>query len=189
MRWYELLIEGSEDALETLLSDPRDIIRGSELRLAESSMADRILEFLHAQTHHLVFASATRARELVESIRANPSLKLEGVREVLGGRFGFKAEAYNREIGQKIHEALNEDLPAGIDCIDLEKEETHPDAKGVELFAPIHEYVYKARGTIVGTPPGILEMDRRLCRLDFVHEEPMELETREAEENFAPLRA
>jgi hypothetical protein len=182
MRWYELLIEGSEDALEPLLADPPDVIRGSELRLAEASVADRILEFLHAQTHHLVFASETRARWLIQAIRQNPDLKLEGIREVVGGRFGFKAEAYNREIGQKIHDALNTDLPAGVDCIDLEKEETHPEAKGVELFAPIHEYVYKARGTIVGTPPGILEMDRRLCRLDFVHEEPLELECREAAE-------
>lgn len=178
MRWYELLIEGSEDALESLLADPRNVIRGSELRLADSSVADRILEFLHVQTHHLVFASEARAA----SIRQNPDLKLEGIREVLGGRFGFKAEAYNREIGRKIHDALNEDLPAGIDCLDLEKEETHPDAKGVELFAPVHEYVYKARGTIVGTPPGILEMNRRLCRLDFVHEELLELEYGPAEE-------
>jgi hypothetical protein len=178
MRWFELLIEGSEDALESL--NPSDIFRGSDLRLAESSLADRILEFLHAQTHHLVFASAAQTRELVRAIRESPDLKLEGIREVLGGRFGFKAEAYNREIGQKIHDALSSDLPAGIECHDLEKEETHPDAKGVELFAPAHEYVYKARGTIVGTPPGILEMNRRLVRLDFVHEEPMELECREA---------
>jgi hypothetical protein len=180
MRWYELLIEGSEDALESLLADPRDVIRGSELRLAESSLADRILEFLHAQTHHLVFASETRARELARVVRESSDLKIEGTREVLGGRFGFEAEAYNREIAQKIHEALNTDLPPGIDCVDLEKEETHPDAKGVELFTPVHEYVYKARGTIVGTPPGILEMNRRLIRLDFVHEEPLELECREA---------
>ncbi len=182
MHWYELLIEGQEDALESLLADPRGVIRGSELRLAESSLADRILKFLNAQTHHLVFASAARTREIVQVIRQNPDLKLEGMREVLGGRFGFKAEAYNREIGQKIHDALNENLPAGIDCVDLEKEETNPEAKGVEMFAPVHAYVYKARGTIVGTPPGILEMNRRLCRLDFVHEEPLELECREAAE-------
>jgi hypothetical protein len=180
MRWYELLIEGPEDALESLLADHPETIRGSELRLEESSVADRILEFLHAQSHHLVFASATRARELVWAIRESQDLKVEETREVLGGRFGFKAEAYNREIGQKIHDALNSDLPPGIDCLDLEKEESHPDAKGVELFAPLHEYVYKARGTIVGTPPGILEMNRRLYRLDFVHEEPLELECRAA---------
>jgi hypothetical protein len=176
MRWYELLIDGSEDALESLLRDhPGAAIRGSELRLASESFTDRILEFLHAQTHHLVFASAEHARELARAIRERPDLKLEGVREVVEGRFGFKAEAYNEEIGAKIHDALNSDLPDGIACIDLEKEERHPDAKGVELFTPVHDYVYKARGTIVGTPPGILEMNRRLCRLDFVHEEPLEL--------------
>src|SRR6185436_1055837 len=130
MRWYELLIEGSEAALESLLAGSSgEVIRGSELRLAESSLADRILEFLHAQTHHLVFASAARSRELARAIRERPDLKLEEAREVVEGRFGFKAEAYNPEIAQKIHDALNSDLPEGIACVDLEQEERRPDAK------------------------------------------------------------
>jgi hypothetical protein len=172
MRWYELVIEGPEDALESL----HGVIRGSELRLASESFADRILEFLHARNHHLVFASEDQAR----AIRSRDDLRLEGVREVVEGRFGFTAEAYNPEIAAKIHEALTSDLPDGVDCIDLEKEKVDPGAKGVELFTPVHDYVYKARGTIVGTPPGILEMNRRLHRLDFVHEEPLELVCREA---------
>ncbi len=181
MRWYELLIDGSEDALESLLKAyPDDAIQGSELRLASESFTDRVLEFLHARTHHVVFASANHARELARAIRERSELRLEGLREVVEGRFGFTAEAYNPEIGAKIHDALNSDLPDGIMCVDLEKEERHPDAKGVELFTPAHDYVYKSRGTIVGTPPGILEMNRRLCRLDFVHEEPLELVCREA---------
>lgn len=172
MRWYELLIEGPEDALEPLLAG--DAIRGSDLRLASESFTDRILELLNARKHHVVFASESQARELARH------LHLEGIREVVEGRFGFKAEAYNPEIGAKIHDALNTDLPDGIMCVDLEKEERHPEDKGVELFAPAHDYVYRARGTIVGPPPGILEMNRRLHRLDFVHEEPLELVCRPA---------
>ena len=168
MRWYELIIEGSEDAL------PGDVIRGSELRLASESLTDRVLEFLHARTHHVVFASADHVREIARDFQ------VESLREVVEGSFGFKAEAYNPEIGAKIHDALNSNLPDGIMCVDLEKEERHPEAKGVELFTPAHDYVYKARGTIVGTPPGILEMNRRLHRLDFVHEEPLELVCRPA---------
>jgi len=179
MRWYELLIDGPEDALEALLQKhPGDAIRGSELRLASESFTDRVLEFLHAQSHHVVFASAAHARELTRAMQ--DALRLESLREVVEGRFGFKAEAYNPEIGAKIHDALNSGLPDGIMCVDLEKEERHPENKGVELFAPAHDYVYKARGTIVGTPPGILEMNRRLVRLDFVHEEPLELACRPA---------
>src|SRR5687768_15620965 len=170
MRWYELIIDGPEDALETL---PADAIRGSELRLASESFTDRVLEFLHARTHHVVFASEDHAREIERDLR------VESLREVMEGRFGFKAEAYNPEIGAKIHDALNSNLPDGIMCVDLEKEQRHPEAKGVEMFAPAHDYIYKSRGTILGTPPGILEMNRRLCRLDFVHEEPLELVCRE----------
>lgn len=180
MRWYELLIEGSEDALESLLeTHPGDVIRGTDLRLATERFTDRIRELLHAQTQHVIFASASHARELVRAIREQEGLRLESVHEVLEGRFGFTAEAYNPEVAAKIHDALNSDLPEGIMCVDLEKEELHPDAKGVELFTPAHEYVYRSRGTIVGTPPGILEMNRRIHRLEFVDEEPLELDCRE----------
>jgi hypothetical protein len=183
MRWYELLIEASEDALEALLKEhPGQAIRGSELRLSSESFTDRVREFLHAQAHHAVFAPEPYARELAHVIREWPGVRLEGVREVIEGRFGFKAEAYNRDVAAKIHDALNADLPAGIACVDLEKQEQHPDAKGIEMFSPAHDYVYKARGAIVGTPPGILEMNRRLGRLDFVHEEPLELVCREVSE-------
>jgi len=179
MRWYELLIEGSEDALESMLQEhPGDAIRGSELRLASESFTDRVLEFLHAQTHHVIFVSAAHARELTRAIP--DGLRLESLREVVEGRFGFKAEAYNPEIGSKIHDALNSDLPDGIDFVEMEQATVDPDAVGVELFTPVHDFVYQARGTIVGTPPGILEMNRRLVRLDFVHEEPLELVCREA---------
>jgi hypothetical protein len=178
MRWYELHIEGPEDALEALLAErPGDAIRGSELYLATESLKDRVLEALRAQTHHVVFASESHARELT---RAMKDLRLEGIQEVVEGRFGFKAEAYNPEIGAKIHDALNSNLPDGILCADLEKEERHPEAKGVELFTPAHDYVYKARGTIAGPPPGILEMNRRLRRLDFVQTERLELVCRPA---------
>ena len=181
MRWYQLHIEGPEDALESLLAEhPGDAIRGSELHLGTESIKDRVLEVLHARTRHVVFASEAHARELARTVRRRSDLRLKGLREVVEGRFGFKAEAYNPEIGAKIHDALNSDLPDGILCVDLEKEERHPEARGVELFTPAHDYVYKARGTIVGPPPGILEMNRRLCRLDFVHAEPLELVYREA---------
>lgn len=179
MRWYELLIEGPEDELESLLSShPGDAIRGSELRLSSESFTDRVLEFLHARTHHVVFASAVQARELARTLR--DGLRLEGLREIVEGRFGFKAEAYNPEIGAKIHDALNAELPDGIDFVEREQATVDPDAAGVELFTPVHDFVYQARGVIAGTPPGILEMNRRLHRLDFVHEEPLELVYREA---------
>lgn len=180
MRWYQLLIDGREDDLKALLAaHPGEAILGSDLRLADESLADRVLEFIHARTSHLVFASEEHARRLVRAIGGTPDLRLDGTWEVVEGRFGFKAEAYSPEVGDRIHEALSSDLPAGIECLDLEKEVVDPDAKGIELFTPVHEYVYKARGTVVGHPPGILEMNRRLHRLDFVHEEPLELSLRE----------
>lgn len=178
--WYELLIQGSEHDLEVLLkSFSEDVIPGSELRLEEQSLTDRVLGLLHARTHHLVFAPASQARELSRAVREHTDLLLEEIREVQTGRFGFRAEAYSEEMAQAIRDALHSNIPAGVEVVDSEKEEVDPKAKGVEFFAPAHEYTYRCRGTIVGPPPGIIEMHQRVSRIDFVHEEPLELAYRE----------
>lgn len=180
MSWYELLIKGPEDDLEGLFAQhPGEVLRGSELKLEEVSVTARILDFLHANTHHLVFASRDQARNLVQALTGHPTLRLDGVWEVASGRFDFEARAFNEEVARRIHDALNGDLPEGVTVQDHEAEERNPDAKGVEMFAPAHEYVYHCGGTVTGTPPGIFEIHQRLARLDFVHEEPLELELRE----------
>lgn len=179
--WYELLIHGSEHDLEALLkSFPNEVIPGSALRLEEQSLTDRILGLLHARTHHLVFASVSQARGLSRAAREHADLRLEGIRKIQTGRFGFRAEAYSEEMAQAIRDALHSNIPDGVEVIDSEKEEVDPEAKGVEFFAPAHEYTFRCRGTIVGPPPGILEMHQRMSRIDFVHEEPLELAYQEA---------
>jgi hypothetical protein len=49
-----------------------------------------------------------------------------------------------------------------------ENEERHPEAHGAEPFAPLHEYIYRASGRIVGSPDGVIHMYRAARTLDFV---------------------
>ena len=54
--------------------------------------------------------------------------------------------------------ALVTSLPPGIAVEGLaEDEEHHPEARGPEPFAPLHEYTYRASGRITGALPEVLE--------------------------------
>lgn len=180
--WYELLIDGTGDWVDALVAqaDPRRLFRGEDLDLNAGSFPERILELLGAKTHHLVFAPEEPARALIAAIRSDPHLRLERVREVHGAAFAFEAEAYSHPVAEKIRKALHEDLPPGVSLVDCqESEERDPEAKGVELYAAVHEYTYRATGRYTGNPPGIFELHQRMQDIDFVKEKELEIDGRE----------
>jgi hypothetical protein len=183
--WYEVIIEGREEAIRKILpgvaSEGEPPIWGEELDLHAATLPERLLELLGARSHHLLFVPASQIGALTRTLQAKPDLRLERVREILGGRFSFEAKVYSRETAARIREALHA-LPPEVRLEDFEdNEKVDPNVRGVELYAPAHEYTYKARGVFTGLPPGIFEVHRKLQALDFVHQDKLELEGREVE--------
>ena len=177
--WYELLIEGERDEVERRLAESRadGILRGWELHLEEESWSGRLRDLLHLRSHHLVFAPGARALELVRELASAPGLRVEAVRRVIRASFRFTAECYNREEAGEIKGAFLSAPPPGVRVEDFtESEEVDPEARGVELYAPAHDYVYRASGRVTGPLPGVIEMHRRARRLDFVKEGRIEVE-------------
>lgn len=184
--WYEMVIEGREDDIRDLLpgvaTGGERPFWGEELELQAGSLPDRIRELLGARSHHLLFVPGTQAGPLVRAIQGKSEIHLERVREITSGRFSFKAKAFSPEVAAKIKRALHAPLAPGVVLEQHEeKEAVDPEAKGVELYSPVHDFTYRCHGTFSGTPPGIFEIHRTLQALDFVHEEKLELEGREVE--------
>lgn len=184
--WYEMVIEGKEDEVRELLpgvaTDGERPYWGEELDLHEGSISDRIREMLGTRTHHLLFVPGTQVGPLVRAIQGRDEIRLEHVREVLSGRFSFTAEAFAPEVAEKIKHALHGALPPGVvleAC--REAEDVDPEARGVELYSPVHDYTWRCSGMFSGTPPGIFEIHRTMQALDFVHQEKLELECREVD--------
>jgi len=180
--WYELLIAGTGDRVDAVLSDtPADhLFRGEDLELHAGAFPERLLQLLGAKTHHLLFVTGDPARGLIRRIEADEQLRLERVREVRGASFPFEAEAYSPAVAERIKKALHDDLPSGVSLVDSqESEERDPEAKGVELYSPAHAYTYRAAGRFTGLPPGIFELHRRMQDLDFVKEKELEIDGRE----------
>ena len=73
-------------------------------------------------------------------------------------------------------------LPQGTRVDDLqETEDVHPEAHGVELYAPVHDYIYRASGRVAGSFPGVVEIQRRLAEMEFVQVERLHLEGNQPE--------
>jgi hypothetical protein len=184
--WYEMVIEGKERDIRELLpgvaTDGERPFWDEELDLHAGSLPDRIREMLGARTHARLFVPGTQVGPLVRAIQGKDEIRLEHVREVLSGRFPFTAKAFSPEVAEKIKRALHGPLPPGVVLEAChEAEDVDPEAKGVELYSPVHDYTYRCQGIFSGTPPGIFEIHRTLQALDFVHQEKLELECREVE--------
>lgn len=182
--WYEMVIVGREEDVRELLpgvaTDGERPFWGEDLGLHAGSFPDRIRELLGVSSHHLLFVPGTQAGPLVRAIQGKEEIRLERVREITGGRFSFTAEAFSPEAAEKIKRALRAPLSPGVVREKFEEEESvDPEAQGIELYSPAHDYTYRCAGTFSGTPPGIFEIHRTLQSLDFVHEEKLELEGRE----------
>lgn len=181
--WYEMVIEGREEDVRELLpgvaTDERPFW-GEELDLHEGSLSDRIRDLLGGRTHHLLFVPGTQVGPLARAIQGKEEIRLEHVREVVSGRFSFTAKAFSPEAAEKIKRALHSALPPGVVLDEHdETEKVDPEARGVELYSPVHDYTYRCRGTFSGEPPGIFEIHRTMLALDFVHQDKLELEHRE----------
>ena len=51
-------------------------------------------------------------------------------------------------------------MPADVTLTDDKREEIDPDIAGMELYAPVHGYIFCASGRIMGAFDGILAMQR-----------------------------
>jgi hypothetical protein len=177
--WHELVIQGPEKAARAFVAgfaagrgEHGEGVFGSDLDLDAESLGERLRELFAVGSHHLLLVPERVAAPLAEALAergAELGLRVERQRIVESASFAFRAEVFSRELAESIRGALLTSPPPGVRIEDLsESEETHPEAKGPELYAPIHAYIYRVSGRITGSLPGIFEAWRRAREQDFV---------------------
>lgn len=190
--WYEITVTGSESAVrgfvaarEATLGRHETALFGRDLDLEEGRFSQRVRELLSKGSHHLVFAPADLAGDLVAALRGkgrDAGLELGDASEVVRARLRFSAAVFSRELAARIRAELLAGLPPGVEAGEIEeREEQDPEAREAELYTPEHEYVYRASGAFSGPFPGVVEMRRRALELPLVKIRAIELETRPAE--------
>jgi hypothetical protein len=188
--WHEIVVEGQEKALRAFVAGFQtargrrvSVFYGSDFELETGSFSERLRELFASGSHHLLFAPKEVATLLLEALRKHgreAGLRVDKRYVVDRARMPFTVEAFSPEVAAKTREATQSSLPPGIVLEGLEEEsEEEPGARGAELYAPTHDFTYRASGVFVGPLPGVLEMQRRARNTDFVTAAPVEMETRE----------
>lgn len=190
--WYEIIVKGSEDSLrglvagcEAALGGNEAVIFGRDLDLEASRFSQRLMKLFVAGSHHLIFATPRLAEDIVVALQnrgREAELSFESVQEVVRARMPFSAEAFSRQVADRIKHKLLAGMPPGVQGEKIEESEAQdPSARGVELYTPEHEYVYRVAGAFLGPLPGIIEMRRRARDLPFVKVKALEIQTTAAE--------
>jgi hypothetical protein len=135
-------------------------------------------EQFQAQTRVILPADlAERMRQLLHD---DPlvDVKVGQVLPVSGARIGFTFKCFNREQGEELKKLMKETLPAGVTLEGYkEKEKVDPQAKGTELYTPVHEYTLEGKGHFEGAVGGIITLAGRLAEHPCVSPEKIHLET------------
>jgi len=185
--WHELVVEGAERTLRAFVAgflagrgEHAGGVFGSDIALAAGSFGERLKALFAAGSHQVFLAPEPLAVPLARALGERGrevGLVVERRRVVESTKFSFRAEAFSRDVAAQIRDALLATLPAGVRVEQrLEKEETHPEAHGPEPFAPLHEYIYRVSGDIVGPFEGVLEVWQRARTLEFVEAGSLHLE-------------
>src|SRR5262249_17517021 len=160
--WTELVIKGREEAVRAFVggvvagrggTEHADVVHARDVDLEPASLGERLHELLRASSHVVVFAGPALAPALVAGLAAQGpalGLGLEGPGAVVGARMGVRAVLFSREGAAQVR-ALLDDVSRGMRTPSrAENEELHAEGKGVELYAPLHEYTYRVTAELGG---------------------------------------
>jgi len=187
--WHEIIVVGGEGPVRGFVAgflggraQDEAVLFGHDVRVQAATLGGRLLELVGAGSHHALLTPAAVAGPLSAALRrtgADADLRHGGESVVVAASFAFTAEAFSREVAATVESALREAVPAGVTVEAFKEEETiDQGARGAELYAPKHAYVYRAKGRIGGDLPGVLEMRRRAEQIEFVKADGITLERR-----------
>ncbi len=92
---------------------------------------------------------------------------IKSERPVKGAEFSFAVEVYNKDLADQFKKII-EHLPEGVSLENyVPSEEINDDAKGFEAYAPLHAYIFRAKGLLKGDFEGIMKLYLDLKRSDL----------------------
>jgi hypothetical protein len=158
IKHYDFIIKGNEDSLYAYLNG---YLRGKGVKSGfiftsshpfKSHFLKELIKY-HGEVVHLICRPAIRPviRAALKQAPKEYEWEIVDSRSVKKTTFEFKFDNYQP------------------------KETFDPDAKGAEGYAPLHEYTFQGKGTIVGDVEGVLKVYQKLEGNQFIHCEEIEI--------------
>jgi hypothetical protein len=185
--YVEVTIEGSVELVKGFFAgflEGRDIAGnvffGEEYHIETESPVGLLMRLtgIHGKTctvivgaglSDLLSAALNKRRSIVP-------LRILKVRPVISAGFDVHFRTYSKEVGAELKNLLNQ-LPEGViskSGFDLQ-EKFVPEGKGVEAYAPLHDYELHGKGRISGDVKGVFDLYHQLGRFEVDELGEMEL--------------
>ena len=187
--FYELVIEGSLPLIKGfifgLLEGGRKkgtVIFSQENNIKAETLIELLLERMHLKESLWYVIVEEKLLKYVEKglTTTTIDLKLKSVKKIKTAAFKFHYEVYAEKLGKEIKKIFKK-LPVSLKMSpDYQpEEETHPEGKGIEAFAPCHEYALKAQGEVEGPLAALLSLYQKLDEYEVVTKEQINLHLEE----------
>ncbi len=178
--YYEVIVEGSVDLIKGFMLG---FMEGREIKgvaIFEEEQHIKIegkltqlmrLSGIKGKRVHIIVGAGfyKLVNDAFENVKDRMDLKVVSVREITDACFGFHYKAFKKELGKDL-KGLFAGLPEGlrIEGDYAPKESLMPEGKGIESYAPLHEYELSAGGEIRGPAREALDFYRKLELHDMV---------------------
>jgi hypothetical protein len=112
----------------------------------------------------------------INNRKREPGMSLVSVRKIKEGHFTFSIHTFSREVGKNLNQILTDISPClRIDPPYAPEEKETPEGRGIEAYAPLHDYEMTAQGRILGNCKDLFHCYSTLNRYEVVTLSPMEL--------------
>ncbi|MCK5520749.1 MAG: hypothetical protein KAI81_06530, partial [Candidatus Marinimicrobia bacterium] len=120
-----------------------------------------------------------RFAETVKASEKQIKLKILSRKTIIHASFSFHFEVFSKEAADKIKSLINT-LPSSL-TLDNFKDDIFSDekGKGIELYAPLHEYIYTGRGAIYGDFADMVTLYRDFNNSGIIETSQVKLQLKE----------
>ncbi|HPQ43647.1 MAG TPA: hypothetical protein PKZ42_05400 [Syntrophales bacterium] len=189
--YSEVVIEGSLDRIRGFVVGflegkgiQGEAIFEEEHHVANESRFGQMMRLIGVRGNRFHLIIETEFFKLLEEAlkrrKEELALKITSEKKISRASFDFRYRAYTKELGEELM-TLFGDLEEGLHMRDYQPKETLlPEGKGVEAYAPLHEYEIKAAGTISGPVKAVIDFYGRAEHHDMVELDNITLEYAEA---------
>lgn len=188
--WESIVIDGRFELLRAFVAgalgagghDPTAAVFARDVGAETPSLAARLRRLLATGQHAVLAPRPVGDLLAAATVRAGHAVGLRLVerRLLLGASFDIAAEVHARETASAIRAALTAAHDVHIER-QVEREVTRAEYAGIELYGPVHDFVYRLRARVHGAPAPVLALRRRLADIEAVHLSPLALRLEDAD--------
>ncbi|MFB3926077.1 MAG: hypothetical protein ACE14T_08480 [Syntrophales bacterium] len=166
-KYYELVLEGRYELIKGFVLGylegkgiEGEAVFEQEHHIQSRGRLKQILRLLAVEDQARILIGENLGRllrDVLEKTGRRLDIRIVSFREISTAWFTFRYQAFSRQFGDEL-KGLFANLPENVKLTDYElKENIRREAKGIEAYAPEHEYEIKASGKIAGPAGPVID--------------------------------